>query len=147
MSSGKDFSEVVDLIQREDPRYEKGAYYFVRQALDHTLKAIKQDESSRKSSHVSGQELLDGIRRFALEQYGPMTLTLLEHWNIRKCADFGDIVFNLVDYGVLGKTENDQPEDFADGYDFREAFEKPFLPRKHTQRPNLIFHDEDPELN
>lgn len=147
MSSGKDFAEVIDLIQREDPRYEKGAYYFVRQALDHTLKNLSSGETQRSGSHVSGQELLDGIRKFALEQYGPMTMTLLDYWHIRQCSDFGDIVFNLVDYGVLGKTDNDQPEDFQEGYDFRDAFEKPFLPNRPVKALNLLHHDDDPELN
>ena len=73
-------------------------------------------------------ELLEGIKEYALDQYGPMTMTLLHAWNIKRCRDFGDIVFHLVDAGVLGKTENDSPEDFAGGYNFTEAFESPFLP-------------------
>jgi uncharacterized repeat protein (TIGR04138 family) len=79
---------------------------------------------------VSGQELLEGIREFALEQYGPMTFALLEGWGLRRCEDFGEIVFHLVDYGVLGKTEQDRREDFAGGYDFREAFLRPFEPAR-----------------
>lgn len=130
MSQGKDFGEVVDLIRKEDPRFDRAAYFFVRQALDATLKGLKKKESERPSNHVTGQELLDGIREFALEQYGPLTMTLLEQWNVRSCADFGDIVFNLVDYGVLGKTENDRPEDFNGGYDFKEAFVRPFQPKR-----------------
>ena len=58
-----------------------------------------------------------------------MTMTLMEHWNISKCRDFGDIVFNLVDHGILGRTENDSLEDFEGGYTFKEAFEFPFLPK------------------
>ncbi len=149
MSNGKDFADVVELIQREDPRFEKGAYFFVRQALDHTLKNIKkqQQEQTRTSSHVSGHELLEGIRDFALEQYGPMSLTLLNTWNVQTCSDFGDIVFNLVDYGVLGKTENDRPEDFRDGYDFFEAFAKPFLPSQPVEHFNRVFSAENEEPN
>ena len=49
----------------------------------------------------------------------------MEHWNIQKCRDFGDIVFNLVDFGILGRTENDSLEDFEGGYSFEEAFELP----------------------
>lgn len=126
--AAKDFDEVVTLIRKEDSRFDPGAYHFVRQGLDHTIKQLK-DDPSRDSRHVSGQELLSGIRDFALEQYGPLAYTLLDHWGVRRCEDFGDIVFNLVEWGVLGKTENDQREDFAGGYDFREAFLQPFEPR------------------
>ncbi|MEO0794015.1 MAG: Minf_1886 family protein [Verrucomicrobiota bacterium] len=124
----KDFNEVVSLIRKEDPRYDAGAYHFVRLGLDHTIKQLK-DDPEIETRHVTGQELLSGIRDYALDQYGPLAYTLLTHWGLRKCEDFGDIVFNLVEWGVLGKTENDQPEDFANGYDFREAFLLPFEPK------------------
>ena len=93
-----------------------------------TVKELSEDKT-RTSHHVSGQELLEGIRKYALDQYGPLTLTVFKDWNIKRCQDFGDIVFNLVDYGVLGKTDTDRLEDFHGGYDFKEAFLKPFVPR------------------
>ncbi len=127
--NGKDFSEVVELIVKEDPRYNKGAYYFVRKALDYTLKGFR-GKVRKKSNHVSGGELLDGIREYALDQFGPMTLTLFDHWGIQECTDFGEIVFNLVEYGVFGKTENDNKEDFELKYSFHEAFAEPFLPER-----------------
>ena len=125
----KDFSEVVQLIIRDDSRYDKGAYFFVRRALDHTLRDIMESKMVRKTNHVSGQELLEGIRDFAIQQYGPMTMTLFDRWGLSKCSDFGNIVFKLVEYGVFGKTEADHPEDFNEGYDFKEAFVDPFLPK------------------
>lgn len=130
--NGKNFIEVVDLIIREDGRYHKGVYFFIRKALDHTLKQVKKDLDiqDKGTRHVSGAELLEGIRQYALEQFGPLTRTVLHHWGVSKCSDFGDIVFNLVDFGVFGKTEHDNPEDFSGGYDFVEAFEKPFLPER-----------------
>lgn len=140
--SGKDFSEVVELIKNEDPRYDKGAYYFVRHGLDHTLKRLK-DDAERQSNHVCGQELLSGIREYALEQYGPMAHTLLQHWGIHKCDDFGEIVFNLVEFGVLGKTENDRREDFSGGYDFYDAFVVPFLPKSKRVASLPRFNRED----
>ncbi len=130
----KEFGDVVDVICREDGRYEKAAYFFVRQALDFTFKSLtagsekKAFQGQQLARHLSGPELLEGIRSYAIEQYGPMSKTLLDQWGIRKCEDFGDIVFNLVDYGVLGKTENDSKADFAGGYNFRTAFVKPFEP-------------------
>ena len=126
----KDFAEVVALIVKDDPRFDRAAYFFVRAALDHTLLEIKKQGNPRQSNHVSGQELLEGIRKHALEQYGPMTFTLFESWGVRRCNDFGDIVFNLIEYGVFGKNEKDKPDDFSDAYDFREAFLQPFLPAK-----------------
>lgn len=125
-----EFTEIVGLICKEDSRFDRKAYNFVRQALDHTVKEIKRKSPERtgKSQHVSGAELLEGIRAFALEQYGPMTMTVLTNWGIRRCPDFGDIVFNLIEYNVFSKTESDRREDFADIYSFEEAFVKPFEP-------------------
>ena len=133
--SDKDFTDVVNSIREQDSRYGKGAYYFVRQALDHTLNHVKQQQSSN-NPHVTGKELLEGIREYALDQYGPMAKTLLDAWNIKCCRDFGDIVFHLVEAGVLGKTDNDSPEDFAEGYNFKEAFESPFLPPSRKDGEN-----------
>ena len=125
---GKDFGEVVAVIVKNDNRYDAGAYEFVRLALDHTLAEINKKQAERNSPHVTGRELLDGIRDYALAQFGPMTMTLLNQWGIKNGRDFGQIVFNLVEYGVFGKTDTDSIDDFNDCYDFREAFEEPFLP-------------------
>ena len=127
---GKNFHEVIQLIRQEDSRFETGAYVFMRQALDFTLGRIKEEEKSKKHRHVTGQELCAGIRDFALEQYGPMARTLLEAWGIHKTEDFGQIVFNLVEFGIFGKTENDCLEDFSSVYQFESVFEEPFRPRR-----------------
>jgi uncharacterized repeat protein (TIGR04138 family) len=130
------FEEALLKIRAKDPRYDRDAYFFVREALDHTQKTIGKDTRGR-IRHVSGQELLAGIREYALQQFGPMTKTVLEEWGIRCCADFGEIVFNMVEVSWLAKTEKDSRADFQDGYDFEEAFRKPFLPRdkQTTQAP------------
>lgn len=134
---GKNFQEVIHLIRKEDPRYEAGAYIFMRQALDHTLGTIRNAGKSSKHRHITGQELCEGIRDFALEQFGPMAMTLLHHWGIRQTEDFGQIVFNLVEFGIFGKTESDSLEDFTKVYDFDHAFAKPFRPAKSLARqPN-----------
>lgn len=121
------FTDAVDEIVRTDGRYNRETYYFVREGLDYTVKLLKH-EQRRGPRHVSGQELLHGLRRYALDQFGPMAKTVLDHWGVRRCEDFGAIVFRLVDKGVLGKTDQDRPEDFSGGYDFDEAFVKPFQP-------------------
>lgn len=121
------YEEVLDQILAKDPRYHRDVYLFLREALDYTQKQVGKGNGG-KVRHVTGQELLDGIRRFALEQFGPMTLTVFDEWGVRKCADFGEIVFNLVESGLLAKTDTDSRADFAAGYDFNEAFRKPYLP-------------------
>jgi uncharacterized repeat protein (TIGR04138 family) len=57
-----------------------------------------------------------------------MALTVLNSWGVRNTGDFGEIVFNLVETGKLGKTDEDKKEDFTNGYDFHEVFARPFLP-------------------
>lgn len=121
------FEETLEQILAKDPRYQRDAYLFLREALDYTQKLVGK-ENGGKVRHVTGQELLDGIRQFALEQFGPMTLTVFEEWGVRKCSDFGEIVFNMLEIGLLAKTEKDARADFEGGYDFEDAFRKPFLP-------------------
>ena len=116
-------------ILENDSRYDVEAYVFVKEALDFTVDKFQRASSPQSpGKHVSGQELLSGMRDFALDQFGPLTLTVLKTWGINKTEDIGEIVFNLVDHGILGKTDDDSRGDFADGYDFEEAFAKPFLP-------------------
>jgi uncharacterized repeat protein (TIGR04138 family) len=121
------FEEALEIIYAKDPRYDKDAYLFVREALDFTQKSIGRDTRGRVR-HVTGQELVEGIRDYALQQFGPMALTVFEQWCVHNCQDFGEIVFNMVDFGLLAKTDKDNRMDFEGGYDFEEAFRKPFLP-------------------
>ena len=121
------FEEALELIHAKDPRFHDDAYRFVREALDHTQKSTGKDNRGR-IRHVTGQELLGGIRDFALTQFGPMAMMVLNEWGIHTCHDFGDIVFNMVEIGLLAKTEKDSRADFSKGYEFIEAFRKPFLP-------------------
>ncbi len=131
---GPDFGDVVDLIRKEDRRYEKRAYFFLRDALDHTVKTVRKAEARsnrrRGTNHVTGQELLESIREFALAQYGPLAHLVLTEWGITRCEDFGEMVYRLIEFGVFSKTETDSKEDFAQTYTFDEAFVKPFLPKR-----------------
>ena len=115
-----DFDEGIKAILQRDSRYARDAYDFVREALDYTRIWME------KKGHLTGQQLLEGIRKYALEQFGPMAKTVLNLWGVKTCEDFGSIVFNLVDQKVFSKTPEDSMEDFRNGYDFVEAFEKPF---------------------
>lgn len=121
------FDEIVEAICAADTRYSRNAYAFVREGLDHTLTQLKRQRQSGEK-HVSGAELLEGLRQFTLEEFGPMGRLVLNHWGIYKCRDFGAIVFNLIDYNVLGRNDSDTIDDFKEIYTFEEAFEVPFQP-------------------
>ena len=123
-----DYDEVLDLILSRDRRYTREAYHFVREGLDFTQHKMARMSGAKAPRHVSGQELTDGMRQYALETYGPMAKLLLNEWGIRATEDFGEIVFNLVENNLLAKTEKDTREDFAGGFDFGEAFTAPFQP-------------------
>lgn len=124
------FEEVLETIVAQDARYHRDAYQFVREALDHAQKLVGRGKKDVR--HVSGQELLAGIRDYALKQYGPMAITVLEEWGVRASQDFGEIVFNMVEKSLLAKTEQDSREDFKGGYDFEDAFRKPYIPARKT---------------
>ncbi len=121
------YEEVLEQILAADPRYQRDAYLFLREALDYTQKLVGR-ENGGKVRHVTGQELLEGIRQFALEQFGPMTITVFQEWGVRNCGDFGELVFNMLKAGLLAKTAQDSRADFEGGYDFEDTFRKPFLP-------------------
>lgn len=125
----KSFIEAVAKIHNEDKRFAPEAYFFIREALDFTLQLFSKPASGPER-HVSAGELLNGIQKFALKEFGPVAFRVLNTWGIYKCRDFGAIVFNLVDQGILGKNENDSIADFNNGFDFNTAFRKPFEPRK-----------------
>lgn len=135
-----DFDKAVDQILHRDARYHREAYSFVRDALDHTQKNIVR-ANKEGMRHVSARELLDGIRAYGLQVYGPMTMLVLNDWGIHSCDDFGAIVFNLIEGGLFAKTDQDNREDFKSGYHFEEAFQKPFLPNSRpgfdTQRATI----------
>jgi len=126
------FDEIVEQIIANDPRFHRDAYSFMREALDYTQKIIGK-ENLGKVRHVTGQELLDGLRQYSLTQFGPMTVTVFEEWGVCHCKDFGDIVFNMVEFGLLAKTDKDSREDFRNGYDFTDAFRKPFWPANRLE--------------
>jgi uncharacterized repeat protein (TIGR04138 family) len=121
-----EFGEALDLIHSTDSRYDRDAYHFLRDALDFTIKLRKKAKEG--DGHVNGPQLLEGIRQYALKQFGPMVPTVFNYWGITCCDDFGEMVFHLIRVNIFGKTATDSIEDFRGGYDFREAFVAPFLP-------------------
>jgi uncharacterized repeat protein (TIGR04138 family) len=113
-------SELIEQIAQKDGQYKVEAYYFIFGALDFTIRRLGEHR------HVTGQELLHGISEYAKSEYGPMTKIVFEYWGVRQTEDFGRIVFDLVEAGLMGKTETDSLDDFKHGYDFDEEFVKKY---------------------
>lgn len=105
-------------LQQRHPRYAEAAYLFVLSALHRRLSDLDVPR------HISGAEVADGVRDLALDRFGPLARTVLEHWGIHATADIGEIVFALVDCGVLIKQPHDTREDFEGIYSFDEAFDE-----------------------
>ena len=111
---------VVERLRERFPCYHETAYFFILSGLQYT---IQRFESPR---HISGRELAEGCRDLALERWGPMAGAVLEYWGIHSTRDLGEIVFALVECGVLVKQERDSVLDFDGLYDFACVFERDY---------------------
>lgn len=107
----------IERLRALDQRYSDRAYAFVLASLEEVVQGLP------RRRHVSGSELVAGCRDLALRLYGPLAKTVLEHWSVRTTRDIGEIVFNLLEVGVLSKDEADSRNDFDDLFDFTEVFE------------------------
>ena len=112
-----DFFRRVSGILKKDARFSEEAYLFVMTALSRVMQGLE------KPRHVTGLELLRGIQEEAKEQFGPMAAAVLGHWGVKNSLDFGRIVFNMVQEGILSKTETDALEDFEDVLFFENLFD------------------------
>ena len=111
-------------------RYHHQAYLFVKEALSITQQMLGRGaapEADHDSAHISGQELLEGIRVLAARQYGMLAPIVFASWGIRETSDFGKIVFELIDLGELRRTDQDQLSDFDAGYSFETAFHRDYV--------------------
>ena len=108
-------------LVRTRPPYKAEAYHFIFDALDYTI-----GMRGGKRRHVSGPEIMEGVRRLALERFGYLARTVLANWGVVATDDFGNIVFNLIEVDLLQRTADDRREDFVGLYDFREAFDHTF---------------------
>lgn len=109
--------EILERLHERNPRFHGKAYLFLLSALHHVMESLEEPR------HISGPELVEGVRRLAMDRFGPMARTVLEYWGIHSTEDLGEIVFALVECGVLIKDERDRLEDFRGIFDFEEAFE------------------------
>lgn len=112
--------EALDALVVRDPRFHRSSYLFVLASLQNVMDSLEQPR------HVSGGELARGVRTLALSRYGPLARTVLEHWGIHSTEDVGRVVFALVECGILTKQDEDRLEDFAQVFDFEEAFEREY---------------------
>ena len=137
LSDPRTFDEHVRCLCERDPRFSRDTYEFCFEVLDFTMKSVAQhDDAQNKlptTRHVSAAELLDGLRDYALQEFGPMARLTLKRMGVTSCGDMGDVVFNLVNTGLLVKQPRDKREDFNAGYDFETAFSKPFRPASHRK--------------
>lgn len=136
----------IGQLLKDDPRYSLGAYLFVFEALRYAQEEMglgveipsevtEEDEPEESSSgessgpqprHLTGQQLCEAMRQYALEQYGYMAKCVFNQWGVESTSDFGEIVFNLIRVGEMRKTPQDRREDFNDVFDFDEGLTKRF---------------------
>jgi uncharacterized repeat protein (TIGR04138 family) len=110
-------------------RHPAAAYAFLFEALDFTQQQLGRTRAHGPddvSAHVSGRELLDGLRQFALDQFGLMTRAVLHAWNIRTTGDIGQMVYELIEQGHMHRTDRDRLSDFHDVYDFEDVFDREY---------------------
>jgi len=110
-------------------RFHPKAYDFVFKALrdaQQALGRVESEPSEGAEAHVSGQELLEGIRILALNEFGLLTTTVFRHWGVQATEDFGRIVFEMIECGRMRKTDRDQLSDFFGVYDFEEVFDRDY---------------------
>ena len=122
-------------LLREDKRYQKPAYLFVFDALNYAHSVLGMGGQSSESGgersesterHLTGQQLCEAIRLYALDQYGYMAKVVLNSWGVMNTGDFGEIVFNLIRVGLMRKTSDDRREDFENVFDFETGLRQSF---------------------
>ncbi|HUG02105.1 MAG TPA: Minf_1886 family protein [Longimicrobiales bacterium] len=112
--------QVMDRLRERNPRYRETAYVFLISALHFVLQRLEE------TRHITGRELAEGVRDLAIDRFGPMARTVLEHWGIRSTEDVGEIVFALVECGILIKQDEDCLADFLGVFDFKDVFERDY---------------------
>lgn len=111
---------VMDRIRLREPRFHEHAYLFVLAALEFS------QERMTERRHITGRELAEACRDLALRRYGVLARMVLDFWGVRSTSDFGDVVFALVDLGLLLSQPSDSRDDFADVFDFEDAFDRDY---------------------
>ena len=122
--SREEFSWIEKIVDQY-PRYKAEAYAFVMIVIDDI------QESLEVRRHISGEVLLNGLKEYASSKYGPMAKEVLNSWGVYTTEDIGNIVFMMVKFGILDKTEEDSIEDFKEGFNFTTVFEEDYFNNKN----------------
>ena len=111
---------IMDRIRLREQRFDERAYLFVLGALEYSQQRLPERR------HISGRELAFACRDLALERFGVLARMVLQHWGVRRSADIGDVVFTLVELELLMSQATDSRDEFADVFDFDQAFERDY---------------------
>jgi len=128
MTATLSLEDKLEEIAVQDGRFHASAYRFIFDSLDYILVHMGRYNRPIGDRHISVDQLLDGLKAYAIEQFGPLSRLVLESWGVYRTEDIGEIVFNLVEGGLLNKQDCDLKEDFTDGFDFRKEFEENYIP-------------------
>lgn len=124
-----EFTAILERVLENDDRYPKGAYHFVRKALNFTTENIqKKNRKGTTTEDIPIPHLIQGIGEYAHDQFGPLASCVFKNWSILNGEDFGNIVFNLVEHGAFSKSDQDAREAFKEMLDFKEILESPYMP-------------------
>lgn len=115
-------------LATSDGRYSPEAFRFLLESLDYALRLAGKEHAQGPSRHVTGKEVLAGMRAYASELFGPLAAQVWRSWGIHDTLDWGRVVFLLVDADLLKRQESDTLEDFSDGFDFDQAFVERYVP-------------------
>lgn len=125
---------IREIRSQNGRRFAEAAYFFVLEALDYTIFLQGKGQAPAESRHINGRELLDGLRRYAQEEFGPLAPFAFRSWGVTCTEDFGELVFQMCEARLLNRAESDHPRDFADGFDFEQAFQEPVAAREPARR-------------
>lgn len=121
------FYETVKRIMYKDRRYHFDSYAFVNDAVIYTVKKFESQRSTGESKHVSGEELIVGVLEYATKMFGPLAYEVFCEWNIKDGISIGNVVFNMLEFGLLSKTEEDSIDDFNITTNFEKSLSAQFI--------------------
>ncbi|MGJ8676263.1 MAG: Minf_1886 family protein [Akkermansiaceae bacterium] len=123
------YMDAIQSIISKNTRYDVAAYYFLKDALDFTVKKAAEDNNG-EHRHVSAKELAEGFSDYAVDNFGPMASTMMSEWGIHQTLDIGNMVFLLIEEGVFGKQESDTLEEFDQVFQLMDVLDSPYAPSK-----------------